>query len=221
MQARILSHGASRSFPAGDAFLETHAPAGDVLVVIGARAGAALAGIDPSAHAAIAIELDGTCLGTLTGEALGPEGGAVVGFARHRTGAGAPTRTIELVTQPQTGGEALARVTAVFEAAGFVVVTCADRDGRILDRLMRPYFNRALEALDLGLAPAEALDRTLRLGLGYPRGPIEILSEAGLTEHFQVSSRLHAALGERAYLPARRARVAAEHAAGQDKEPRQ
>ncbi|MFG1321204.1 3-hydroxyacyl-CoA dehydrogenase family protein [Xanthobacter autotrophicus] len=221
MQARILSHGASRSFPAGDAFLDQHVPDGDVLVVVGERADAALAGIDLSAHAAVAVELNGSCLGALTGEGIGAEGGTVVGFARHRTGTGAPTRTIEIVTQPQTCGEALARVTTVFAAAGFVVVTCADRDGRILDRLMRPYFNRALEALDLGLAPAEALDRTLRLGLGYPRGPLEILSEAGLAEHFQVSSRLHAALGERAYLPARRARVAAERAAGQDKEPRQ
>ncbi|MFG1375137.1 3-hydroxyacyl-CoA dehydrogenase family protein [Xanthobacter oligotrophicus] len=221
MQARILSHGDSRSFPAGDAFLDTHAPDGDVLVVIGAGAGAALAAIDLSTHAAVAVELEGACLGTIIGAPLGEEGGTVVGFARHRTGTGAPTRTVEIVTHPHTSGEALARVTAVFEAAGFVVVTCADRDGRILDRLMRPYFNRALEALDLGLAPAETLDRTLRLGLGYPRGPLEILSEEGLAAHFEVSSRLHAALGERAYLPARRARVAAERAAGQDKELRQ
>jgi hypothetical protein len=48
MQARILSHGASRSFPAGDAFLDQHVPDGDVLVVVGERADTALAGIDAS-----------------------------------------------------------------------------------------------------------------------------------------------------------------------------
>ncbi|MFG1285074.1 3-hydroxyacyl-CoA dehydrogenase family protein [Xanthobacter autotrophicus] len=221
MQVRILSRGASRSFPVGDAFLATDAPDSDVLFLLGDRAGEALGEIDPSAHAAVAVELSWSCLGALTGEALGAEGGNVVGFARYRTSAEEPTRTIEIVTQPHTSSAALARVGAVFEASGFEVVTCADREGRILDRLMRPYFNRALDALDLELAPREALDRTLRLGLGYPRGPLEILSQSGLAEHFEISARLHAAFGERAYLPPRRARVAAERAVPQDKEPRQ
>lgn len=220
MQPRILSHGPSRSFPAGDPFFDAAAAESDVLVVTGDRAADALAGLDAAAYTAIAVELGASCLGAVTGEALGAEGGNIVGFSRYRTGREAPTRTIEIVVQPHTTPQARARAAEVFAAAGLEVVTCADVEGRILDRLMRPYFNRALDALDRALATPDALDRTLRLGLGYPRGPLEILSAAGLREHFEVSARLHAALGEQAYLPARRARVAVEHATLQDKEPR-
>lgn len=83
-----------------------------------------------------------------------------------------------------------------------------DFAGRIADRLVRRYYNAALRRLDEGLATADDLDTTLRLGLGYPEGPIALLERTGLAHHFDVTHALFEAYGEPPYAPARRARVA-------------
>jgi len=62
--------------------------------------------------------------------------------------------------------------------------------------------------LDEGLASAQDLDTTLRLGLGYPEGPIALLQRTGLHHHYRVTQALFEMLGQEAYAPARRARVA-------------
>ena len=62
--------------------------------------------------------------------------------------------------------------------------------------------------MDEILASADDLDMTLKLGLGYPEGPIALLERTGLAHHFDVTQALHTALGQEAYAPARRALVA-------------
>ena len=90
------------------------------------------------------------------------------------------------------------------------VAICGDFDGRIVDRLVRPYYNAALRRLDEGLASADDMDATLKLGLGYPEGPIALLERTGLQYHYMVTKALFDAYGDPAYAPARRARVAYE-----------
>lgn len=207
----IVQAGESRSFPAAHAFLE-QASQGDApgLVYLGAQAGSAFArGEGHAQRAFVAIELGTECLGTHTDERRGLEGSNVVGFARFRLGDADPSPLVELVRQPGTQPEALEAARAAFQSAGLVVAVCGDFPGRIVDRLIRPYFNAALRRLDEKLASADDLDKTLCLGLGYPEGPISLLERTGLAHHFQVTQALYEALGQSDYAPARRARVAA------------
>jgi len=209
MTYRVIDTGASRSFPAPHALLQAASTDGAVVVIIGEGAGQEFRALPrPDEKTAIAIELGTECLGVHTGEDRGKEGSNVVGFARFRLGAAAPTHLVELVKQPGTRSDALAAAKAVFEAAGLLVAVCNDFPGRILDRLLRPYFNAALRRLDEGLATAEDMDTTLRLGLGYPEGPIALLHRTGLAAHRDVTQALYEALGDPAYVPARRAQVA-------------
>ncbi|WP_208510843.1 3-hydroxyacyl-CoA dehydrogenase family protein [Variovorax paradoxus] len=214
---RIVHGGDSRSFPAPHAFLEAATPQGEARVFLGAQAGAALHGAR-QAHSLdacpfVAVELGSECLGVHGGESRGLEGSNLVGFARFRLGDAAPSNLVEVVRQPGTRAEALVAACETFRAAGLAVAVCADFPGRIVDRLLRPYLNAALRRLDEGLASADDLDKTLRLGLGYPEGPIALLERTGLAAHFEVTQALHAALGQAAYAPARRAQVAAQRAA--------
>jgi 3-hydroxybutyryl-CoA dehydrogenase len=189
--------------------LEAPTPAPTGLVIIGAAAGRALAELtDVETHAFIAIELGMECLAEHTGLETSSRAERTVGFARFRMGDAEPTELIELVSQPWTRVEALAAAKSVFESAGFVVAICADFPGRIVDRLIRPYLNAVLRRLDEQLASAEDLDATLRMGLGYPEGPLALLNRTGLAHHFDVTEALHRALGGSDYLPARRAQVA-------------
>lgn len=206
---RIVRAGESRSFPAAHAFVDTAAPDGAGLVLLGERAGAEFAALkDSSRFAFVAIELGTECLGAHTGESRGAEGSNVVGFARYRLGRAEPTQLVELVRQPGTTAQALAAARTAFEASGLVVAVCNDFPGRIVDRLIRPYFNATLRRLDEKLATADDLDKTLCLGLGYPEGPIALLERTGLDYHYDVTRALHLALGQEPYAPARRAQVA-------------
>ncbi|WP_136420013.1 MULTISPECIES: 3-hydroxyacyl-CoA dehydrogenase family protein [Oxalobacteraceae] len=209
MNYSIIDTGNSRSFPAAHALLEGQAADGEVVILIGQQAGDALAKVQGAdKKAAILIELGTECLGVHTGESRGKEGSNVLGFNRFRLGDADPSNLVELVRQPNTPESAINAAKAVLEGAGLKVAVCFDFAGRIIDRLVRPYYNAALRRLDEGLATADDMDLTLRLGLGYPEGPIALLERTGLEHHFDVTQSLFDALGESPYAPARRARVA-------------
>ena len=210
MAYSIVNAGNSRSFP------ESHALApgvpveqSDVVVIIGNEVGAAFTRLaNKTAKTAVLVELGNECLGVYSGESRGREGSNLLGFARFRLGDAEPTNLVELVRQPNTSPAAIAAAKQLFEGAGLQVAVCLDFAGRIVDRLVRPYYNAALRRLDEGLASADDLDTTLKLGLGYPEGPIALLERTGLAHHFDVAQALFEAYGEPAYAPARRARVA-------------
>jgi 3-hydroxybutyryl-CoA dehydrogenase len=137
----------------------------------------------------------------------------VIGFAPYRPGCGSPPRVVELVVSPDTPAAALAAALGVAQSLGLVASICRDRPGRILDRLIRPYLNDALRCVDEQLATAADIDFTVRMGLGFREGPIELSERSTLQHHFHACSMLHAALGEPAFVPARRARIAHERGA--------
>lgn len=209
MGYRIIQAGVSRSFPSSHPFLTEATESGSSLVFLGQDAGGAFAAYGAlEDRPFVAVELGQECLGIHTGERRGEEGSNVLGFARYRMGTAAPTELIELVMQPRTSATAIDAARTAFETVGLKVALCHDFPGRIVDRLVRPYFNSALRRLDEGLASADDLDATLRLGLGYPEGPIALLERTGLVEHHDATLFLHQQFGGEAYAPARRAKVA-------------
>lgn len=211
MKYQLIQAGKSRSFPDDDPLVAGAAKSGEVVVIVGADAGAGFRELsDRERYAAVLIELQKECLGVHTGEARGMEGSNVLGFARFRLGDAAPSKLVELVRQPKSGEAAITAARAVFEGAGLQVAVCNDFAGRIVDRLVRPYYNAVLRRLDEGLATADDLDTTLKLGLGYPEGPVALLERTGLHHHYEVTKALFEAYGDAAYAPARRARVAWE-----------
>ncbi len=206
MRYRIVQRGESRSFPSGDPFLAGASAEGEVVLYLGASQAT------DGSKKAILIELGSECLGVHTGEGYGHEGSNVLGFARYRNGDDPPSGLVELVVQARSDPAAIEAARTLFEGAGLEVVVCADQAGRILDRLLRPVYNAALRFLDEGLASAEAMDTTCRLGLGYPDGPIERVMRGGLAHHHDVSKALFEVYGGQGFAPARRALVAKQRA---------
>lgn len=216
MTYEVMGFGHSRSFPPGDDFLEASVIDAPVLVLIGEGAGAALATLSTDERIAVLVELGMECLGAHTGESRGTEGSNVLGFARFRLGDDEPSDLVEIVRQPASEASGIAAAREMFEQTGLDVAVCTDSAGRILDRLLRPYFNETLRRLDEGLASADDMDLTLKLGLGYPEGPISLLERSGLAHHHDVTEALFRVYGERAYAPARRAVVAKQRASGRE-----
>jgi 3-hydroxybutyryl-CoA dehydrogenase len=212
---RIIRTGESRSFGAGHAFIDRASDDASARVYVGAGAGRRYANDKPTLTDApfVLVELGNECLGAYLDEG---EASNVFGFARFKLGNADASNLIELVKPSDASDEALAAAKDVFVSAGFKVAVCGDFPGRIVDRLVRPYYNAALRRLDEKLASAADLDKTLCLGLGYPEGPIALLNRTGLEHHYAVTKALYDMLGDAAYAPARRAVNAAQRATLKD-----
>lgn len=208
MPVNVIMTGQSRSFP-GDA----PAMEGSGTVLAGTVTADAILAAASGDGDFVAVELGNECLGHHVGLDADPALARVVGFARFRLGTAEPSNLIELVSTDWTDKAALDAAKAAFEAGGFKVACCADRPGRIVNRLIRPYFNAVLRRLDDGLATAADMDKTLMMGLGYPEGPNALLGRTGLVDHYEVSAALQEALGDSDFAPARRAQVAWHRAA--------
>lgn len=103
---------------------------------------------------------------------------------------------------PSYGGELVELTTAasdpdVREAAaalarelGLETIEVADRPGRISRRLLVPFMENVLRAVDLEMASPDDIDQVVHLGLGHAVGPLRRLSEAGLDDHRAAADEL-------------------------------
>lgn len=62
-------------------------------------------------------------------------------------------------------------------------IEVADTPGRISRRLLVPFVENVLHAVDLNIAAPEAIDQVVELGLGHSVGPLRRLATAGLDDH--------------------------------------
>ncbi|WP_405618648.1 3-hydroxyacyl-CoA dehydrogenase family protein [Streptomyces sp. NBC_00076] len=122
-------------------------------------------------------------------------------------------RLVELVPAEGTSEHNLARARAVAERLGKQTVQCGDRAGFIVNALLFPYLNQALELLDADETTTAALDASARAVGGQPLGPVRLLDTVGADVALEVQRRLQADPRCRAPEPAPLLRrlVAAEH----------
>ncbi|MFI1504909.1 3-hydroxyacyl-CoA dehydrogenase family protein [Streptomyces sp. NPDC020597] len=101
-------------------------------------------------------------------------------------------RLVELVPAKGTSAHNLARARAVAEQLGKQAVQCGDRAGFIVNALLFPYLNQALELLDAQAATTAVLDAAARSVGGQPLGPVRLLDTVGADVALEVQRRLHA-----------------------------
>ncbi|MEZ7005922.1 3-hydroxyacyl-CoA dehydrogenase family protein [Streptomyces sp. AD55] len=111
-------------------------------------------------------------------------------------------RTVEVVRALQTDPFLVERLTALVASLdGKEAVVVDDRPGFLLNALLLPYLNDVVQEYDDGLASAEDIDTALTLGLGYARGPFEMLDLIGLDVHLRATEGAHAATHDSRYAP--------------------
>ncbi|MFJ5266231.1 3-hydroxyacyl-CoA dehydrogenase family protein [Streptomyces sp. NPDC088387] len=100
-------------------------------------------------------------------------------------------RLVELVPVDGTSEHTLARARAVAERLGKETVQCGDRAGFIVNALLFPYLNQALELLDADATTPAALDAAARSVGRQPLGPVRLLDTVGTDVALAVQRRLH------------------------------
>jgi len=88
-------------------------------------------------------------------------------------------KLLEVVRIPETSDETFNAMMAWGKAIGKTTVSCKDTPGFIVNRLLVPYIAEAIRMLERGDASAKDIDIAMKLGAGYPMGPIELSDYVG------------------------------------------
>lgn len=88
-------------------------------------------------------------------------------------------KLLEVVRIPETSDETFNAMMAWGKAVGKTCVTCKDTPGFIVNRLLVPYIAEAIRMVERGDATPRDIDIAMKLGAGYPMGPIELADYVG------------------------------------------
>jgi 3-hydroxybutyryl-CoA dehydrogenase len=96
-------------------------------------------------------------------------------------------KLVEVVKTLRTSPEALQAASAWCMAIGKTVVTCGDSTGFVVNRLLVPYMLDAIRVFEQGLASRDDIDNAMKLGCGYPMGPLLLTDYVGLDTTYYIS----------------------------------
>ncbi|HKE39120.1 MAG TPA: 3-hydroxyacyl-CoA dehydrogenase [Casimicrobiaceae bacterium] len=123
------------------------------------------------------------------------------GFAKHWT----------LMTTPLTEPRHREAARALFESGGSTVDVIHDSPGFVAQRVLAHIVNVACDIAQQRIATPPDIDLAVKLGLAYPRGPLEWGDTLGPSRVLQILQELHRAYGDPRYRPSiwlsRRARL--------------
>ncbi|NBA94835.1 3-hydroxyacyl-CoA dehydrogenase [Pseudomonas sp. R5(2019)] len=106
-----------------------------------------------------------------------------------------------LMLNPATRADMQSAAHALFSADGGTVVIIRDSCGFIVQRTLASIVNLACDIAQQGIASVSDIDTAVRLGLGYPQGPLEWGDQLGAARLLHILERMHALTGDPRYRP--------------------
>jgi len=108
---------------------------------------------------------------------------------------------LEVVRSITSSEQSVQTAKAFGQSLGKTVVMAKDTPGFIFNRLLVPYMMNAIRLLESGVASAEDIDTTMRLGLSCPWGPLEMLDFVGVDLTYGSGSHFYEEFKEPQYAP--------------------
>jgi 3-hydroxybutyryl-CoA dehydrogenase len=108
---------------------------------------------------------------------------------------------VEVIRGQETSQATVRRVTAIAAELGKTPVEVSDYPGFVSNRVLMPMINEAVFCVMEGVAPAEAIDTVMRLGMNHPLGPLALADLIGLDVCLSILEVLHRGLGDDKYRP--------------------
>ncbi|MFC5695637.1 3-hydroxyacyl-CoA dehydrogenase [Pseudomonas sp. GCM10022186] len=106
-----------------------------------------------------------------------------------------------LMLNPQTRADMRDAAHALFARDGAAVAVIRDSAGFIVQRTLASIVNLACDIAQQGIATPADIDQAVRLGLGYPQGPLEWGDQLGAARLLRILERMHALSGDPRYRP--------------------
>ncbi|MEN9786881.1 MAG: hypothetical protein RLZZ299_2145, partial [Pseudomonadota bacterium] len=110
-------------------------------------------------------------------------------------------KLVELIRGLATSDEVYDAVKAAAEKMGKTTVLGRDMPGFIVNRVLMPYINEAVQALYENIGSVEDIDTAMKLGTNVPMGPLTLADFIGLDTCLAIMEVLHTGLGDTKYRP--------------------
>src|SRR5207302_2099106 len=107
----------------------------------------------------------------------------------------------EFVRTMSTSDKTIAMVRAFAKSLGKTPVVAKHTAGFIVNFLLIPYLLAAIRMYENGLASKEDIDTAMKLGCGYPMGPLTLLDYVGLDTTLWAAEALYEEFKEPLYAP--------------------
>ena len=110
-------------------------------------------------------------------------------------------KLVEVIRSLETSDAVVAKTVALAEAMGKTCVEAKDYPGFAVNRILMPYINEAFEALREGIASAEGIDTSMKLGTNVPMGPLTLADFIGLDTCLAIMEVLYEGFSDSKYRP--------------------
>ena len=110
-------------------------------------------------------------------------------------------KLVEVIRTIATDPKVEEAVVEFAARTGKTVVRTSDRTGFIVNRLLVPYLLDAIRALEEGVGSIEDIDNSMKLGCGYPMGPLTLLDFVGNDTTFYIANIMFDEFKERRFAP--------------------
>jgi len=110
-------------------------------------------------------------------------------------------KLVEVVRTILTDGDVYEHAVEFGRRLGKVPVRADDRSGFIVNRLLVPYLLDAIRALEEGVGSIVDIDNAMKLGCGYPMGPLTLLDFVGLDTTYYIAEIMFTEFRERRFAP--------------------
>jgi 3-hydroxybutyryl-CoA dehydrogenase len=108
---------------------------------------------------------------------------------------------VEIIRGRDTSDETAQAVTELARELGKTPALANDFPGFVSNRILMPFINEAVWALNDGVAEAEAIDTIAKLGFAHPMGPLALADLIGLDTCVAIMEVLQEGLGDDRYAP--------------------
>lgn len=110
-------------------------------------------------------------------------------------------KLVEVVRTVATAPEVFEQGVAFAASLGKTPVRTSDKTGFIVNRLLVPYLLDAVRALEEGVGSVVDIDQGMKLGCGYPMGPLTLLDFVGLDTTYYIAEIMFQEFRERRFAP--------------------
>lgn len=110
-------------------------------------------------------------------------------------------KLVEIIRGLATEDATYQAVEALAKRMGKAPVMAQDWPGFVVNRILCPMINEAIQALMEGVGDVAAIDAGMKLGANHPMGPLELADFVGLDTLYSVMKVLHEGLSDSKYRP--------------------